>query len=61
MPRGEWQSIPIPKELLAVVDEIVEKNKYPMGKYHSRSHYIVQAVKEKLARENAKTNRKETK
>jgi len=54
MPRGEWKSVPLPTQMIDTVDGIVEKNKYPIGKYHSRSHYIIEAVKEKLEREEAK-------
>jgi len=54
MPRHEWQTVALPKDLKNKVEDAVEKNRYPTGKYHSISHWIVEAVKEKLEREEAK-------
>ena len=54
MSREDWRTVALPKLLKDKVEKVVEKDRYPAGKYHSISHFVVEAVKEKLAREEAK-------
>jgi len=48
MPRGKWTSVSLPDEIIKKIDEIIEKDKYPIGKWRNRSHFIVEMLKEKL-------------
>jgi hypothetical protein len=48
MPRSkktDWIYIAIPEQLAKMVDEIVEADKYPMGKWQSRNTYVTEKLK----------------
>ncbi len=40
--------MPVPNELAELVDEAYKANEYPIGKYRSRAHYIIEAVRGQL-------------
>jgi Arc/MetJ-type ribon-helix-helix transcriptional regulator len=49
----KWKTgIALPLEIVTEIDKRVEKDKYPKGKYFSRTHFVIEAVKEKLRNEN---------
>jgi hypothetical protein len=48
MPRSEktiWHYVAIPEYLEKMIDEIVEADKYPMGKWQSRNTYVTEKLK----------------
>lgn len=48
----DWKTgVALPSEIVEEIDECVERDRYPLGKYHSRSHFVVEAIKEKLQKE----------
>jgi Arc/MetJ-type ribon-helix-helix transcriptional regulator len=47
-----WKTgIALPSEVIKQIDKCVNSNKYPMGTYHSRTHFVIEAIKEKLQKE----------
>ena len=51
MTRADWTTIAIPRDLKDRVKKLIDRDKYPVGKYHSINHFVVEAVKEKLGHE----------
>jgi len=49
--KTKYYYVPILIEVAELVDQAVDANKYPLGKYRSRAHYILVAVKELLRKE----------
>lgn len=48
----DWKTgVALPSEIVEEIDDCVERNKYPMGEYRSRSHFVIEAIKEKLQKE----------
>jgi len=48
MPRSQktrWIYVAFPEEFVKMVDEIVEADKYPMGKWQSRGAYMNEKLK----------------
>jgi len=54
--RNKWVYIAIPRELAQIIDKIVEENKYPMGKYRSRNHFVLETLKQTLEKYERKNN-----
>jgi len=51
---ANWKTgVALPSELIEEIDECVKRSKYPKGEYHSRTHFVIDAIKEKLKKENA--------
>lgn len=50
---ADWKTgVALPSEIVKEIDECVASDKYPKGKYHSRTHFVIEAIKEKLHKEN---------
>lgn len=47
--RTAWRYVAIPVELSDQINQIVEKDRYPIGQWHSKDHFVIQAIKDKLA------------
>lgn len=52
MGKIKYNYVPIPEALIELVDQAVDANKYPLGQYHSRTHYVTEAVKAQLKQDN---------
>jgi hypothetical protein len=46
--RAAWKYVAIPAELAEQISVIVEKDHYPMGKWHSKDHFVIDALKKTL-------------
>lgn len=53
-----WRYRAIPHDLDAQVKNIVDADHYPMGKWHSQDHFVVDAVKKAV--DEYKAERKES-
>lgn len=51
MGKPKYNYVPIPTEIAELVDKAVEADSYPVGRYRSKAHYVVEAVKAQLRRE----------
>jgi dihydrofolate reductase len=47
--RTTWRYVAIPAELADRITVIVERDRYPNGQWHSKDHFVIQAIKDKLA------------
>jgi metal-responsive CopG/Arc/MetJ family transcriptional regulator len=47
----------IPKGLIKLIDDIVDKDHYPTGNYRSRADFVIQAVKKKLLEQEKQENK----
>lgn len=48
---SKYYYVPVPNEIAELVDKAVKADEYPVGKYRSRAHYILEAVKRLLEAE----------
>jgi Arc/MetJ-type ribon-helix-helix transcriptional regulator len=50
---ADWKTgVALTSEIVREIDECVASDKYPMGKYHSHTHFVIEVIKEKLEKEN---------
>jgi len=53
-PRSEktkWKYVGLPDWLVAKIDEAIEKDKYPQGRWHSRDEWVIEHLKQILPKQ----------
>ena len=57
--RTNWRYVAIPVELADRISQVVDKDRYPMGKWHSKDHFVIQCLKDKLVEIDAQQEKPE--
>jgi len=56
MPKSKrtlWRYVAIPVEQADEITKIVEKDRYPLGHWHSKDHYVIEKLKKAIAEDKA--------
>ena len=48
--KTAWRYVAIPAALAEQIAKIVEQDHYPVGKWHSRDHFVIESLKQTLSK-----------